>query len=116
MKKFFGYLWVMFLTICAAHYIYAVFNFENIRIINIEHIFYLSLLGLAAISMSNLHKGKAFLYLICLLTLSHIYFLPEFEEIIALESCNEGKCEPALKMGIVKIENGRTAYIPEKER
>ena len=42
--------------------------------------------------------------------------MPEFKEITALESCNEGKCEQAINMGIVKIENGIVVYIPKKER
>ena len=92
------------------------FNTDNLQIINIEHLFYISLLLLSAASMLKIAKGRALLFFLCLLSLSHIYFIPEFEEITALESCNEGKCEQATKMGIVKIDNNKIVYIPRKDR
>ena len=49
--------------------------------------------------------GKVFLFFLGALGLSHIYFIPEYEEIIALQSCAEGKCEQAVEMGIIKIDN-----------
>ena len=66
--------------------------------------------------MLKITKGKILLFFLCFLSLSHVYFIPEFDEITALESCNEGKCEQALKIGIVKIENDVVVYIPKGER
>lgn len=116
MRKTFWLLWWLFVAFCVLHYVYMVFNMDNLQIINIEHLFYISLLLLAAASMLNIEKGKVLLFFLCFLSLSHIYFIPEFKEITALESCNEGKCEQAIKMGIVKIKNGIIEYIPKKER
>ena len=65
--------------------------------------------------MSNIRKGKIFLFLLGILGLSHIYLIPEFEKITALESCAEGKCEQAVKMGIVKIENNNIIYISKHD-
>ena len=91
-------------------------NYDDLRIINIEHIFYLCVLFLSAVSILNFSIGKNFLYLICFLFLSHIYLIPEMEEITILESCNEGKCEQAINQGMVKIDNHTIIYIPKNER
>ena len=116
MRKTFWLLWWLFAAFCILHYGYMFFNTDNLKIINIEHLFYASLLLLSAISMLKITKGKILLFFLCFLSLSHVYFIPEFEEITAWESCNEGKCEQALKMGIVKIENDVVVYIPKGER
>lgn len=116
MKKVFWFLWSIFITFCVLHYVYMTFNAADLTIINIEHLFYVSLLLLSAVSMLNITRGKRLLFFLCLLSLSHVYFIPEFEEITALESCSEGKCEQAIKEGIVKIEGNRIVYIPQKER
>lgn len=116
MRKVFWSIWSLFAVFCILHYVYAFFYADDLKIINIEHLFYISLLLLSAISMLKITKAKVLLFFLCFLTLSHIYFLPEFEEITALESCNEGKCAQALKMGIVKIENDVVVYIPKNER
>ena len=116
MKKIFWFLWWLFLAFCVMHYVYICFNADNLRIINIEHLFYISLLLLSAVSMLKITKGKVLLFFLCFLALSHMYSIPEFEEITALKSCNEGKCEQAVKMGIVKIANNRIIYISKKDR
>ncbi|MBQ8481969.1 MAG: hypothetical protein IJ532_05495 [Alphaproteobacteria bacterium] len=116
MRKTFWFLWGVCATFCVMHYVYMVFITDNLKIINIEHWFYISLILLSATSMLNIKKGKVLLFFLCFLSLSHIYFIPEFEEITALESCNEGKCEQALKIGIVKIDNDRIIYVPRKDR
>lgn len=116
MRKTFWFLWGAFVVFCVLHYIYMIFNVGNLNIINIEHLFYISLLFLSAVSMLNIKKGKILLFFLCLLSLSHIYFIPEFEEITALESCNEGRCVQAVKMGIVKISNDKIVYISKKDR
>lgn len=116
MRKTFWLLWCLFASFCVLHYVYMFFNNDNLKIINIEHLFYISLLLLSAISMLKITKGKILLFFLCCLSLSHIYFIPEFEEITALENCSEGKCEQAIKMGIIKIENDVVVYIPKKER
>ena len=98
------------------HYMYAFFNSNTPTIINIEHSFYILLALLSAISMLNIFKGKTLLYFLCIMCLSCLYGLPEFEEITALESCYDGQCEPAENMGIVKIDNGKINYISAKDR
>lgn len=89
--------------------------YNNNDFVYIEWLFYANLLFLLIISMSNIRKGKIFLFLLGILGLSHIYLIPEFEKITALESCAEGKCEQAVKMGIVKIENNNIIYISKHD-
>ena len=88
--------------------------YNDDKFVYIEWLFYANLLILLVISMSNIRKGKSFLFLLGLLGLSHIYFIPEYEEITALQSCAEGKCEQAVKMGVVKIDNDNIIYISKR--
>lgn len=75
-----------------------------------------SWLLLPAVSLLYKKPGQYVLFLLCLIPFSNIYLLPEFKEITALESCSEGKCEQAIKMGIIKLENDEIIYIPHNER
>lgn len=115
MKKPLVIMCFLFLSVYFLHYIYAACTGINLNIINIEHTFYLFLFLLAAISLSNIPAGKYLLFLLFFWQLSHIYLLPELEKITALESCNEGKCQQAVKMGIVKFNNNRVIYISPKK-
>ena len=92
------------------------FNINDMRIVNIEYTFYAYLLLLSAVSMMNIKYGQVFFYFIAVLLLSHIYVIPELEETIALESCNEGKCEQAQQIGVVNIENNEVVYTPTDKR
>ena len=87
---------------------------NNTELAHIKYIFCANLFFLFVISMSCIRKGKAFLFLLGVLGLSHIYFIPEYEEITALQSCAEGKCEQAVRMGMIKIDNNNIIYIPKK--
>ncbi len=78
------------------------------------NLFCINLLFLPVVSMSSIGKGKKILFLLVVLGLSHIHNIPEFEKITALESCAEGKCEQAIKMGVVKIDNN-VIYIPKND-
>jgi len=89
--------------------------YKDDKFVYIEWLFYANLLILLVISMSNIRKGKAFVFLLGLLGLSHIYFIPEYEEITALQSCAEGKCEQAVKMGIIKIDKDNITYISKRD-
>ncbi len=79
------------------------------------NVFCINLLFLLVISMSSIGKGKKFLFLLAALGLSRIHNIPEYEKITALESCAEGKCETAIEMGIVKIDNNRIVYISQND-
>ncbi|MBO7097353.1 MAG: hypothetical protein J6W11_01790 [Alphaproteobacteria bacterium] len=89
--------------------------YKDNKFVYIEWLLYANLLLLLVISMSNIRKGKVCLFLLGVLGLSHIYFIPEYEEITALQSCAEGKCEQAVKMEIVKIDNGNIIYISKRD-
>ena len=89
--------------------------YNDSRFVYIEWLFYANLFLLLVISMSNIPKGKAFLFLLGMLGLSHIYFIPEYEEIVALQSCAEGKCEQAVKMGIIKIDKDNIIYVSKRD-
>lgn len=116
MKKIFWIIWIITAIAFALHYASVIFHYNDLKIMNIEHQFYLILLCLAVISMLNIRKGKVFLFLGAFSFLSCVYLLPELDEINALNDCYDGNCTYALKMNIVKIENDRFVYIPKAER
>ncbi|MBR1648833.1 MAG: hypothetical protein IJ689_04465 [Alphaproteobacteria bacterium] len=113
MKKVFWFLWVLFFIADIVHYVYTALKYNDLYVADVEHIFYTAVLGLAAISMSEIKKGKIILYFLCFLLLGTIDFLPEFEQITALDSCAEGKCEVARNMGIIKTQNNVTECVPQ---
>ena len=91
-QKIWWLLWTIFFITCLLSYIYMIFTKENLYIINIEYKFYLSVLGMAAVSMAPIKFGKILLWFVLFCSLSSIYNLPEFQKITELEACAEGKC------------------------
>ncbi len=92
-QKIWWLLWTIFFITCLLSYIYMIFTKENLYIINIEYKFYLSVLGMAAVSMAPIKFGKILLWFVLFCSLSSIYNLPEFQKITELEACAEGKCQ-----------------------
>lgn len=113
MKKLFWFVWLFSLVICISHYLYALHNNFDIKLIKIEHFFYLNILCLSAISMSNLKYGKSLLFLLCCLSLGWLFDLPEMTKISALEACAEGKCQVAEELGYVKINDDKIEYVKD---
>lgn len=40
--------------------------------------------------------------------------LPEMQTIMILDDCNEGRCQAAEEMGLVKIHDNKIEYIDDK--
>lgn len=90
------------------------YNYDS-ELTHTVNLFCINLLFLLIVSMFNIGKGKIFLFLLLILGLSRIHNIPEYEKITALESCAEGKCEQAIEMGIVRIDNNRIIYIQKND-
>ena len=114
MKKLFWYIWSFFLLLIIGHYVYALNNSNSIEIVNTEHKFYLCVLGLSAISLTNLKYGKALIYFILFFMAHCLAALPEMQTIMILGDCNEGRCQAAEEMGLVKIHDNKIEYIDDK--
>lgn len=113
MKRLFWIVWLFSLVFCVAHYLYALNHNFDTELINIEHTFYLNVICMSAISMSNLKYGKILLFLFFCLNLGCLYALPEMEKISVLKDCAEGRCQLAEKLGYIKISDGKIEYLKD---
>lgn len=105
MAQWWWFIWGLSLLVCLCLWGYFAFSMHDLRIINIEFGFYLSILGLAAINMMKMCHGKYVIYGLILLYVYNISSLPEFQQIETIRICIENNhCEEAIQKELIAPE------------
>ncbi len=102
-QKIWWFLWGIFFTFCILSYVYMLFFEKNTQVVNIEYKVYFLILFMAAVSLSSIKFGKILIWFILFCGLATIHNLPEFQKIMELEICSDGKCQTTKNADIATL-------------